>query len=44
LPIKAVARSCDFGSDETMRRSFLRLLGVCPQVYRERFRSSATSA
>ena len=41
LPIKAVARSCGFGSEETMRRSFLRLLGVGPQAYRERFRSSA---
>lgn len=44
LPIKAVARSCGFGSEETMRRSFLRLLGVGPQAYRERFRSSATGA
>ena len=42
LPIKAVVRSCGFGSEETMRRSFLRLLGVGPQAYRERFRSSAT--
>ena len=44
LSIKAVARSCGFGSEETMRRSFLRLLGVGPQANRERFRSSATSA
>ena len=44
LPVKAVARSCGFGSEETMRRSFLRLLGVGPQAYRERFRSSAPSA
>lgn len=43
LSIKAVARSCGFGSEETMRRSFLRLLGVGPQAYRERFRSSAGS-
>lgn len=44
LPVKAVARSCGFGSEETMRRSFLRLLGVGPQAYRERFRSSATGS
>ncbi len=32
---------CGFGSEETMRRSFLRLLGIPPQAYRERFSSSA---
>lgn len=36
--LKQVARRCGFGSEETMRRSFLRLLGVPPQAYRERFR------
>ena len=44
LSIKAIARSCGFGSEETMRRSFLRLLEVSPQAYRERFRSSARAA
>jgi transcriptional regulator GlxA family with amidase domain len=44
LPIKAVARTCGFGSEETMRRGFLRLLEVSPQAYRERFRSSAAAA
>ncbi len=36
-PIKRVASRCGFGSEETMRRSFLRLLGTTPQAYRERF-------
>lgn len=37
LPVKRIARDCGFGSEETMRRSFLRVLAVPPQVYRERF-------
>ena len=36
-PVKRVARSCGFGSEETMRRSFLRLLAASPQDYRARF-------
>ena len=36
-PIKEIARECGFGSEETMRRSFLRLLEVNPQAYRARF-------
>ena len=32
-----VALRCGFGSEETMRRSFLRTLGVGPQAYAERF-------
>jgi len=38
-PIKQIARSCGFGSEETMRRSFLRTLAVAPRDYRERFAS-----
>ncbi|WP_199175627.1 GlxA family transcriptional regulator [Telmatospirillum siberiense] len=38
-PVKRVAARCGFGSEETMRRSFLRLLGTTPQAYRERFAS-----
>jgi transcriptional regulator GlxA family with amidase domain len=34
LPIKRISRRCGFGSEETMRRSFLRLLGATPQDYR----------
>jgi transcriptional regulator GlxA family with amidase domain len=39
LPIKRISRRCGFGSEETMRRSFLRLLGASPQDYRARFSS-----
>lgn len=39
LPVKRIAQRCGFGSEETMRRSFLRLLSVAPQDYRARFRS-----
>lgn len=37
LPVKRVAQRCGFGSEETMRRSFLRLVAVTPQDYRSRF-------
>jgi transcriptional regulator GlxA family with amidase domain len=37
LPVKRIARDCGFGSEESMRRSFLRILAVPPQAYRERF-------
>jgi transcriptional regulator GlxA family with amidase domain len=37
LPLKRVARDCGFGSEESMRRSFLRILAVPPQAYRQRF-------
>lgn len=36
-PVKRIARRCGFGSEETLRRSFLRLLAVTPQDYRSRF-------
>jgi transcriptional regulator GlxA family with amidase domain len=39
LPIKRISQRCGFGSEETMRRSFFRLLSVTPQDYRARFRS-----
>jgi AraC-like DNA-binding protein len=29
-PVKRIAQRCGFGSEETMRRSFLRLLSVTP--------------
>ncbi len=35
--IRDIARRCGFGSEETMRRSFLRVLAVPPRDYRERF-------
>ncbi len=37
LPVKRVAERCGFGSEETLRRSFLRLLVTTPQDYRARF-------
>jgi transcriptional regulator GlxA family with amidase domain len=40
-PVKRVAAHCGYGSEETMRRSFLRLLGATPQAYRERFSAAA---
>ena len=36
-PVKRIAERCGFGSAETMRRSFLRLLAVTPHDYRSRF-------
>jgi transcriptional regulator GlxA family with amidase domain len=39
-PVDAIATHCGFGSPETMRRAFLRVLGVGPAEYRGRFRSS----
>jgi transcriptional regulator GlxA family with amidase domain len=36
-PVETVAAQCGFGSAETMRRAFLRVLGVGPGEYRERF-------
>ena len=39
LPVKRISQRCGFGSVETMRRSFLRLLAITPQDYRGRFSS-----
>ena len=36
-PMKRIATRCGFGSEETMRRGFLRLLKVNPQSFRQRF-------
>lgn len=41
LQISQVARHCGFGTEETMRRTFIAELGVSPSDYRERFRSAA---
>jgi transcriptional regulator GlxA family with amidase domain len=38
-PVKRISQRCGFGSEETMRRSFLRLLATTPQDYRARFGS-----
>jgi transcriptional regulator GlxA family with amidase domain len=39
LPVKRIATRCGFGSEETMRRSFMRLIAATPQDYRARFSS-----
>ena len=36
-PIKRIARRCGFAAEETMRRSFLRVLAINPQDCRRRF-------
>lgn len=43
-PIATVAARCGFGTAETMRRSFLRALGVGPAEYRRRFHSPTRSS
>jgi transcriptional regulator GlxA family with amidase domain len=40
IGVEAVARRCGFGSDETMRRVFLQILGTTPTAYRQRFAHS----
>jgi len=39
LPMKRIAQRCGFGSEETLRRSFHRLIEITPQEYRARFGS-----
>lgn len=43
LSIKDIAYRCGYGATESMRRSFLRALGVPPQDYRSRFQVGAGS-
>ncbi len=38
--VGAIAARCGFGSPETMRRAFLRVLGIGPAEYRARFRTT----
>ncbi len=40
LPLKRIAARCGFGSEETMRRSFLRVQGVGPNECRARFNNA----
>lgn len=42
--IEEIARSCGFGTPETMRRAFLRALWVGPAEYRQRFRAAPVPA
>ncbi len=41
-PVADVALKCGFGTPETMRRCFLRALGVGPAEYRRRFRPTGS--
>lgn len=38
--VSAAAGLCGFQADETLRRAFLRQLGVPPSDYRDRFRAA----
>jgi transcriptional regulator GlxA family with amidase domain len=38
--VDAIADACGFGTAETMRRAFLRIVRVPPSAYRGRFRSA----
>ncbi|WP_330231544.1 GlxA family transcriptional regulator [Nocardia sp. NBC_00508] len=40
-PMAVIARRSGFGSEETMRRTFVELLGISPSDYRRRFRAPA---
>ncbi|PRX30332.1 AraC family transcriptional regulator with amidase-like domain [Paraburkholderia sp. BL18I3N2] len=40
-PLKRIALDCGFGSEQNLRRAFLRRFGVLPLDYRERFMSAA---
>ncbi|MET9862646.1 DJ-1/PfpI family protein [Streptomyces smyrnaeus] len=42
--VDIIARTCGFGTGETMRRVFLRLLGAPPAAYRARFRTTTATA
>jgi transcriptional regulator GlxA family with amidase domain len=42
-PVKRIARRCGFGSEETMRRSFVRQMAIAPHDYRARFASTVTT-
>ena len=41
LPVSQVARRSGFGTQETMRRTFIAELGISPSDYRERFRGAS---
>jgi transcriptional regulator GlxA family with amidase domain len=41
-PIKAIANSAGFGSTTTLRRAFIRRIGITPQEYRQRFRTTGS--
>jgi transcriptional regulator GlxA family with amidase domain len=42
--LEQIASACGFSSAELMRRAFLRLVGITPTEYRERFRSAGNAS
>lgn len=42
-PLKRIALDCGFGSEQNLRRAFVRRFGVLPLDYRERFMSAAAA-
>ncbi|WP_345811216.1 helix-turn-helix domain-containing protein [Paraburkholderia sp. PREW-6R] len=40
-PLKRIATDCGFGSEQNLRRAFVRRFGVLPLEYRERFMSAS---
>ena len=44
LPLKTVAQKVGFSSDEQLRRSFMRRVGVTPREYRQRFATALDEA
>ena len=43
-PLATIARRFGFGTAETLRRTFHRLVGIAPSEYRERFRTAHATA
>jgi transcriptional regulator GlxA family with amidase domain len=43
-PIKSIAHAAGFGSTATLRRAFLRRMGVTPLEYRQRFQTTGSDA
>ncbi|MGF6772489.1 transcriptional regulator GlxA family with amidase domain [Paraburkholderia sp. GAS199] len=43
-PLKRIALDCGFGSEQNLRRAFVRRFGVLPLDYRERFMSATATA
>jgi transcriptional regulator GlxA family with amidase domain len=41
-PVESIARHYGFGTAETLRRAFHRLVGIAPSDYRDRFRTAYT--
>ncbi|MGH3333772.1 MAG: GlxA family transcriptional regulator [Nocardioidaceae bacterium] len=44
VPLETIARRYGFGTAETLRRTFHRLVGIAPSEYRDRFRTAYATA